>query len=189
MDWKPLITLIFAVVSMTLSGLAVPLSRAKGFSNNEWVYFIRDNRTYISIGIQILSTSLALCQTYVITSLVRLATNAKLFSSSPLLNLDTLKLLKAIADKSTILELGNMRMLLMSVACVLLLQIPAALWAGSITPTIRELKHDTLIEVPHFDRATSKFWATQCAPAQGCDELLGDTQDLGTFSFLNWKSL
>ncbi|KAG5661907.1 hypothetical protein KAF25_004146 [Fusarium avenaceum] len=173
---------------MLLSALAVPLSRAKGFSNNECVYFIRDNRTYISIGIQILSTSLALSQTYVVTSLVRLATNAKLFSPNPRLKLDKLKLLKAVADKCIIFELGNKRISLLSLACVLLLQIPAALWAGSIAPTIRELKQDTHIKVPHFDRETSKFWATQCAPAQSCDELLGGTQDLGTFSFVNWKT-
>ncbi|KAH7471173.1 hypothetical protein FOMA001_g13645 [Fusarium oxysporum f. sp. matthiolae] len=189
MNWKLVATLIFALASLVLSALVVQLSRAKGFSNDKLVHFIRDHRTYISIVVQILSTLLALCQTYVVTSLVNVAANAKLVLPDPPLKLDTLKLLQAIAAKSPILEWENKRALMMSLAFVLLLQIPAALWAGSITPTISDLTNDMPIKVPDFDQATSKFWASQCAPAHSCDDgLLGDTQDLGTFSFVNWKT-
>ncbi|KAF4426160.1 hypothetical protein F53441_14137 [Fusarium austroafricanum] len=184
---KLVAVLFFATLSLVLSAIAVPLSRAKGFSNDGVIHFIRDNRTLVSIAVQILSTFLALGQTYVVTSLVGLATNVRLLYKSPP-RLDTLKLLQAITSKSPIFEWGRKRASLTSVVCLLLLQLPAALWAGSITPTINELTEKTVVEVPYFDQATSKYWASRCAPAQPCDELLGGTQDLGTFSYVNWKA-
>ncbi|KAF5536607.1 hypothetical protein FMEXI_10206 [Fusarium mexicanum] len=186
--YMKLVAIIFlAALSLVLSGIAVPLSKAKGFSSDVVIHTIRDNRTIISIIVQVLSTLLALGQTYVVTSLINLATNARLLHRNPP-TLDRLKLLQAITTKSPILDWGSKRASLISVVCLLLLQLPAALWAGSITPTINELTQETLVQVPDFDQATSKFWASQCAPAQSCDELLGETQDLGTFSFVNWKA-
>jgi hypothetical protein len=188
MYMKLVTILLFTALSLVLSAIAVPLSRAKGFSHDGVIYFIRDNRTLISIIVQVLSTLLALGQTYVVTSLIGLATNARLLHRNPP-RLDTLKLLQAITAKSPIFERGSKKASLISVVCLLLLQLPAALWAGSITPTINELTEKTVVEVPDFDQATSKYWASRCAPAQPCDELLGGTQDLGTFSYVNWKGL
>ncbi|KAF5662036.1 hypothetical protein FCIRC_11641 [Fusarium circinatum] len=186
--YMKLVAIIFlAALSLVLSGIAVPLSKAKGFSSDVVIHTIRDNRTIISIIVQVLSTLLALGQTYVVTSLINLATNARLLHRNPP-TLDRLKLLQAITTKSPILDWGSKRASLISVVCLLLLQLPAALWAGSITPTINELTQETLVQVPDFDQATSKFWASRCAPAQSCDQLLGETQDLGTFSFVNWKA-
>ncbi|KAI7770224.1 hypothetical protein LZL87_002595 [Fusarium oxysporum] len=170
MYMKLVTILFFTALSLVLSAIAVPLSRAKGFSCDG-----------------VLSTLLALGQTYVVTSLIGLATNARLLHRNPP-RLDTLKLLQAITAKSPIFERGSKKASLISVICLLLLQLPAALWAGSITPTINELTEKTVIEVPDFDQATSKYWASRCAPAQPCDELLGGTQDLGTFSYVNWKA-
>ncbi|KAH7144826.1 hypothetical protein DER46DRAFT_672520 [Fusarium sp. MPI-SDFR-AT-0072] len=187
MYMKLVTILFFTALSLVLSAIAVPLSRAKGFSCDGVIHFIRDNRTLISIIVQVLSTLLALGQTYVVTSLIGLATNARLLHRNPP-RLDTLKLLQAITAKSPIFERGSKKASLISVIFLLLLQLPAALWAGSITPTINELTEKTVIEVPDFDQATSKYWASRCAPAQPCDELLGGTQDLGTFSYVNWKA-
>jgi hypothetical protein len=183
---KLVIILLLTVASLALSAIAVPLSRYKGFSSDGVIRFIRDNRTLISIVVQVLSTLLALSQTYVVTSLVGLATNARLHRDPP--RLDTFKLLQAITTKSPIFGDG-MKASLISVISLLLLQLPAALWAGSITPTINELTETTEVQVPDFDQATSKYWASRCVPAQECDELLGGTQDLGTFSYVNWKGL
>ncbi|KAF5000345.1 hypothetical protein FGRMN_1813 [Fusarium graminum] len=188
MHLRLITTLFFALISLGLSTLVVALSKKEGFPNEKLVRFVGDHRTYISIVVQVLSTILAFCQTYVVTSLVNLATNAKLNSSNTPLKLDTLRLLQAMAVKSPIIEYKSKKSLLISVAFVLLLQIPAALWAGSITPTIGNLKKQVPFEVPDFDQSTAKFWASQCAPATTCDELLGETQDLGTFSFVNWKT-
>ncbi|KAF5970894.1 hypothetical protein FCOIX_10117 [Fusarium coicis] len=182
---KLVIILLLTVASLVLSAIAVPLSRYKGFSSDGVIRFISDNRTLISIFVQVLSTLLALSQTYVVTSLVGLATNARLHRDPP--RLDTFKLLQAITTKSPIFG-GGMKELLISVISLLLLQLPAALWAGSITPTINELTETTAVQVPDFDQATSEYWASRCVPAQGCDELLGGTQDLGTFSYVNWKA-
>ncbi|KAL6923080.1 hypothetical protein FSHL1_000330 [Fusarium sambucinum] len=184
--YKKLIAILaLTTLSFILSALAVPLSNAKGFSRAGAIHLIRDNRTLISIIVQILSTLLALSQTYVVTSLVGLATNARLYRSPP--KLDTLKLLQAMTAKSLSFG-GGKAAFWISVGWLLLLQLPAALWAGSITPTINELTQEMAVEVPDFDQATSKYWASRCVPAQPCDELLGGTQDLGTFSFVNWKA-
>jgi hypothetical protein len=183
---KLLIIPLLSALSLLLSVIAVPLSKAKGFSSDGAIHFIRDNRTWISITVQVLSTVLALGQTYVVTSLVGLDTNARLYRNP--LKLDTLKLRQAMTAKSPIFE-GSKWVSFISVVFLLLLQIPAALWAGSITPTINELTQETMVQVPDFNQATSEYWATRCAPAVSCDKLLGGTQDLGTFSFVNWKGL
>ncbi|KAK7429644.1 hypothetical protein QQZ08_003839 [Neonectria magnoliae] len=60
--------------------------------------------------------------------------------------------------------------------------------AGSITPVLTKSNFNTTFQILDYSESTSDFWAGKCDPATPCDELLGKTSDLGTFTFVAWKT-
>lgn len=188
MYWKPIWVIVCITTSLVISAFITWLSTAKLFSNVDHIHLIKHYRTYISIIVQVLSTVLSIGQTYVIGSLVAFSTNSRLTSSRKLPTLDTLKLRQAMVSKSLIWERQTKMKSLISILWLLALQLPAALWAGSITPVLTEAQHEALIPIPHYSETTAAFWATRCVPAEQCDQLLGGISDMGTFSYLAWKS-
>ncbi|KAI8653979.1 hypothetical protein NCS56_01353600 [Fusarium sp. Ph1] len=186
--WKPIWVILCIMSSLTISALITWLSREKRFSDIHHVNLIKQYRAYISIIVQVLSTVLSIGQTYVLGSLVAFSTNAQLASSHKLPTLDKLKLRQAMVSKSPIWEWQTKKMSLISILWLLGMQIPAALWAGSITPILTKARHEALIPIPDYSESTAKYWSTICPPATSCDQLLGSISDRGTFSYVAWKT-
>ncbi|KAK7398449.1 hypothetical protein QQX98_012173 [Neonectria punicea] len=76
----------------------------------------------------------------------------------------------------------------MALVWLAMIQIPALLWTGSITPVLTKSNFNTTFQIPNYSESTSDFWARKCDPATPCDELLGKTSDFGTFTFVAWKT-
>ncbi|KAL6364578.1 hypothetical protein LRP88_01981 [Fusarium phalaenopsidis] len=93
-----------------------------------------------------------------------------------------------MVSKSPIWEWQTKKMSLISILWLLGMQIPAALWAGSITPILTKARHEALIPIPDYSESTAKYWSTICPPATSCDQLLGSISDRGTFSYVAWKT-
>ncbi|KAJ4179641.1 hypothetical protein NW755_012366 [Fusarium falciforme] len=93
-----------------------------------------------------------------------------------------------MVSKSLIWERQTKMISMISIGWLLALQLPAALWAGSITPVLTEAQYEALIPIPYYSQSTAAYWATRCAPAEPCDQLLGGISDMGTFSYVAWKT-
>ncbi|KAF3903128.1 hypothetical protein ABW21_db0205737 [Orbilia brochopaga] len=182
------------LVSLALSISVFALSRDYQIYDLKFVRWTRDYRAYISIVVGLISVVLAKGQTYVAESLVVFATNFRLLSASSTkspLTLDGLSLRKAMRERLLIFEWKNKWRSTLSIAWLLFWQVPAALWIGSITPTVRSFENpdvEVTVTVPNYTQTSEDFWGTLCVPAQACDNLLGITSDLGIFSYVTWKT-
>ncbi|KAF7533606.1 hypothetical protein G7Z17_g13485 [Cylindrodendrum hubeiense] len=101
--------------------------------------------------------------------------------------IDTLKLRHAVTAGRPDFDLPRNK-IIMSLFWLALIQVPSLLWTGSITPVITTSEFPTMVRIPNYSESTYDFWGRQCPPATSCDELLGTTSDLGTFTYVAWKT-
>ncbi|KAH7011960.1 hypothetical protein EDB80DRAFT_407876 [Ilyonectria destructans] len=101
--------------------------------------------------------------------------------------IDTLKPRYAVTTGMAEFDLPR-RKIVMSLFWLMLIQIPSLLWTEFITPAITTSDFPTTVQIPSYDKSTSNFWSRECPPATPCDDTLGTTSDLGTFTYVAWKS-
>ncbi|KAH8645761.1 hypothetical protein BX600DRAFT_534191 [Xylariales sp. PMI_506] len=116
--------------------------------------FFSDNRSAVSIVVQILSHIFGFMAVRAICTALNLSARLRLATRS--LSLETLKLVHAISGATLDLSLtgGNLVLLLAFVASSM---IPAALWAGAITPISTPVVISYPISVPDYSNTSGTF--------------------------------
>jgi hypothetical protein len=156
----------------------------RGASSTRYLGSIQRNRATIQIVIHIISAGLGGLQVYVLGSLVRFRTNIRLLLKPT--TLDKLKLHGALNFGKLDWDLP-LWPLAVVVAYVAGIQVPAAIWAGAITPVIISQDTGGNYRVPYYDLAHHETWDTPCRPATGCGEnVISITTEQGTFTRIGW---
>jgi hypothetical protein len=128
-------------------------------SGGELYNVIISKRASIQIAIQLISSALGFIQTAAMCRLVNYATRIHL-SRKPV-PLEILNLWNGLSLASLNWSL-QVRYLLPLVAWVSICAIPAALWAGAITPVMIHASRDTTIRLPQFGNMTSvREWPSE----------------------------
>lgn len=121
--------------------------------------YINDNRTGVSIIVQILSTIMSLLQMTTFTGI--LSASYRLHLSNHSMSLDTIGLFNALVVPRISWSLPLIGVVA-TMFTVILSNGPGALWAGALTP-ITELTHDRIgsIQVPQFTKYSANIWDSE----------------------------
>jgi hypothetical protein len=186
--WKALqsklLVLLALVITTVVSCTTITLSISQT-SNTRYLADIQQNRATIQIVVHIISATLGALQTYVVSSLIRLRTNTRLCVKST--SLDELKLHGALNFGKLDFDLP-LRSLWVVLAYVAVIQVPAAIWTGAITPIIVSTNYTTTYRIPFYDPSTIGNWGATCRPATDCGaNATSITIEQGTFTNIAWK--
>ncbi|KAH7148939.1 hypothetical protein EDB81DRAFT_883333 [Dactylonectria macrodidyma] len=185
MFWKFFFLSAALILSISFSATVLWVSTRR-WSDPNTVRWIATHRTYVQITVQIISTIVGGSQVFIINSIITFSTNIRL-SSRPT-TLDTLQLRHAATVGMLGVDLPRSKILL-SLFWLGVIQVPSLLWTGSITPVVTTSDFSTTFQIPDYNESTYAFWGRQCPPAVPCDDLLGTTSELGTFTYVAWKTL
>jgi hypothetical protein len=178
-----LLVLLALVVTSAVSCSTVALSISQWYSTHYLAALLK-NRATIQIIVHIISTTLGSLQIYVLSSLIRFSTNIRLCKEAT--SLDELKLHSAL--NSGRLDFDLPRLSLFGVlAYVAVIQTPAAIWAGAITPVVISASSPAIYRIPFYNPSTIENWAVLCRPATQCTKIASITTDQGTFTNIAWK--
>jgi hypothetical protein len=185
--WKTfqskLLVLLALSVTSAVTCITVTLSISHSYSTR-YLAVLQINRAPIQIIVHIISATLGSLQIYVLSSLIKFRTNIRLCKEPT--SLDELKLHSAL--NSGKLDFDLPRMSLFGVlAYVAVIQIPAAIWAGTITPVIISASSPAIYRIPFYNPSTINNWAVTCRPATKCANTASITTDQGTFTNIAWK--
>jgi hypothetical protein len=152
------------------------------FSMSHWnsiryLAVLSKNRATIQIIVHIISTTLGSLQIYVLSSLIKFRTNTRLCQEAT--SLDNLKLHNALNSGKLDFDLPCLSLFGLLVY-VVVIQSPAAIWAGAITPVIISASSPAIYHVPSYDLSTIGNWAVTCRPATKCTNIASVTTDQGT---------
>ena len=164
--------------------LAVLPTFYQGF-NPPLISWIIKNRGTVQIIVQMISTALGALQLYAISGVLNFRVNLQVISSY--MSLDKLKLYNSAISETLDLDLPTSSIAILLVYLVLA-KLSTALWAGALTPivTVSQLKGG--IQIPAYSISTKHLWGELCVPGGPCDQtLIGNSSDLGTFTYLPWK--
>ncbi|KAF2722558.1 hypothetical protein K431DRAFT_221544 [Polychaeton citri CBS 116435] len=173
------------LISTVNLGLTASSWHSTGSIYNAAIY----HRSSIQFCVQILSSILGALQLYVVSSVIRFRANIHLQHNET--TLDRLKLLSALwsARFDSDLPRSSAVLLCLFLAAV---QIPAAIWASSISPVLTTAEANVAIATPHFDASSSlaDLWSQGCRPGSACGNQTQIGQSsAGTITYLPWKSL
>lgn len=172
-------SLVFAVLLPSIiSTILVVLALISGWTiegaAQKW---INDNRASTQIIVQLISGVLGVCDVLVVRKLVNFASRLAL-NKRPI-TLDMLKLLSALSiDRFDFsLRRKHLPILVVSSASAIL---PAALWAGALTPVDTSIVRDTFkTGSPAYSVATEQYWSADWYNYNGTRV----RNDLGVFSY------
>ncbi len=180
---------IFLLIALALPAMAgaftVWLTTTRRCENKALFQRVETNRALVQIIVQIISAILGALQTFAIARIINFGVNIRMQSRAA--SLDTLKFWQAVTFGRSDFHLP-VKTLVISLVWFILSRIPSAFWAGSITPVVVTADVQATFQLPNYDQTTSGYWATKCPPATSCDYLLGNTSELGTFTYVAWKS-
>jgi len=185
--WKPvqskLLVLLALKVTSTVTFIIMALSTSHSYSTR-YLATLQKNRAPVQVIVHIISATLGSLQIYVLSSLIKFRANIRLCKEPT--SLDELKLHKAL--NSGKLDFDLPRLSLFGVlAYVAVIQIPAAIWAGAITPVIISASSPAIYHIPFYNPSTINNWAVTCRPATKCANTAAITTDRGTFTNIAWK--
>lgn len=173
---------VSAIVAVLLSILASKHIHL-GSSQTEW---ITQNRASTQIIVQLLSMTLGTFQLYAFQSLFRFWISTHLTRKSS--SLDSLKFMNAVyaARFDHEIQLQWVIVLLLYLAAV---QVPAALWAGALTPVFASMEGNALYTIPAYSSSTENLWGYTCWPTANCPAGFNSAISTpnGTFTYIPWK--
>ena len=118
--------------------------------------FVRENRDTVALAIQIVSSILGVCQVYAITASLTFAARLKVQKDS--VQLETIKAWTAFLSRQPRTWL-RCDWLLGLCLFLIVTQIPAALWAGALTPIFVEYTvREGTIQVPTYPLSSANLW-------------------------------
>lgn len=148
--------------------------------------WILSNRASTQIVVQILAQLLGSCQIYALSTIIRFWTNIRLTRTA--MSLDLLKALDAVTSARLDLDI-RYRALTVLIFYLAVIQVPAALWAGALTPILTTTHATAPYRIPQYSSGSqSTAWGNVCYPATDCGpDVTGNTSELGTFTYIAWK--
>lgn len=194
--------LVTTVVSCANAGLT-----ARHYTTAAWLYnVVSESRATVQLVVQLLSTLLAVLQTYVASSLIRFRTN--IFLETNGLQLDTIKFFEALWVPRLDLELPLHYALVVGIY-IAAAQAAAAIWTASLTPVLTSSAAYGALAVPSYQNISIGWhnsndlsvgsvdgtgkpaagnWSNICRPNSECGIFIPTTtQDAGTFTHIPWK--
>ena len=180
-------TLSAAIFTTIASAISLCLT-LRSYHNTTSLYKnVRDFRATIQLAVQVVSTVLGGLQIYALNGIIRFRVNTKLLDRP--LRLDSLKFFNAVLDQKfdTDLSVWEIAVLLTYLAAA---QVPAAIWAASITPVVTTWRMPAEFETAYFPppQTSAGNWSNVCRPNTDCGTFVPDiSSDLGTFTYLPWK--
>lgn len=122
--------------------------------------FVTSNRSTIGLIVQIVSAALGACQVFAITSLINLSARLHVQTGRPV-EFGLMKFLAAITSGSSQAVRTSLptKWLTIALIVILTLKVPAALWAGALTPIIADsLRDEGRIPVPTYPETALSAW-------------------------------
>lgn len=172
------------ILTTVVSFTTLFISITRTFSTR-YLPYIQSNRATIQIVVHIISATLGALQMYVVSSVIQFRVNTKLCVNS--ISLDKLKLWGALNLGKADLDLPRLY-LAWALLNFAIIQAPAAIWAGAITPVIISTNSNATYRIPFYDPSTIGNWGATCRPAVNCGiNATSITTEQGTFTNIGWK--
>lgn len=148
---------------------------------------LQSRRATIQLIVQLFSALLGALQLYAISSALVFRLNTRLRTTP--IALDEIKKLDAFLARKLDLSLP-FPSLAISLVYLVVLQIPAALWAGALTPVISSAMVDGVVDIPNYGNGSASYWNNTCYPDFDCGPLVtGDISNSGVITYIPWKSI
>lgn len=155
-----IIPIILIVLTSSIAILTVAIKDRR--STGSLYTLTTANRDTVGLLIQVFAAALGACQVYAITSVINLSARLRLQTGHSS-DFRRLKFLTAITSGSSqaIRTVLPATWLTTVIVIVVILKVPAALWAGALTPITADVViNEGRIPVPTYD-STTNLWAWQ----------------------------
>ena len=183
--WSKAFVSLALLVTTVISTTVLILSVRRVYNHGSLVSWVQNSRATIQIIVHLVSATLAALQLYVLGGFVLFRTNLELVSKS--LSLDSLKLYQALNYRKLDHDLP-FRISLVTIAWLVVLETPGALWAGAISPVLTTTNVPSMYRVPFWNESSSAAWNQAYRPAVSYGgRVTHNVMDLGTFTNIPWK--
>ena len=156
----------------------------RGTSTTRFLSTIQQNRATIQPIVHVISFAPGALQIFVVSSQLRFRLKTQLLATP--LSLNSLKLRGALDAGKLDFDLPTWSVISV-LAYVLIIQGPAAIRAGAITPVVTTKNSMSVYPVPLYREENVEDWGTTCRPAYDCGKVMTRTNEIGKFTNVAWK--
>ena len=154
--WTKLLTVPGLALTSVIAILLLHSDQTQWTSSGQLYQFVGGNRAAVQIVVQVLATAFGVVHTYTLCSLTNFSTRLRLATKG--YTLDRLRFWRAIGAKSLDWSMP-LPFLILLLIFQLLVVIPAAIWAGALTPIDTSTTVPFSLRLPQYSQASNRYWS------------------------------